>query len=69
MSQLEVGNVARVSTFGHGDDVVNDCAQRMRALEGLVDRASAYPADVLRGEYYALIGLELHAVWAVAIRA
>lgn len=56
-----------MSTFGHRYDVINDGAERVGALEGLVDRAAANPADVLCGEHYAFIGLELHAVRTVAV--
>lgn len=56
-----------MATFGHRDDMVDDGAERVRALEGLVDRAAAYPADVLRGQDYPFVGLELHAVRTVAV--
>lgn len=56
-----------MATFGHRYDVIDDGAERVGALEGLVDRAAAYPADVLSGQDYPFVSLELHAVRTVAV--
>ena len=69
MCQLQVVDVARVSAFSQGDNVVNRRAERMRILQGEVHRLSADSADGLCSEYSFSVLLELCAVLAVLVRS
>ena len=47
MRELQVGEVAGVSTFADRDYVIHGRAERMRRLDGFVDRLAADSAELL----------------------
>ena len=69
MRKLKVGKVRRVSTFGHGDNMVNGCRHWMRGAECFIDWLTTDCADVLSCKDYLLVGFELRTVRAIPIRA
>ncbi len=69
MRQLEVLNVAGMSSFGYGDNVVDARGERMRIADGFVHRLPTDPAHILGRKDFLFVSLKSQSVRTVLIRA